>query len=128
MLWLNWQYDEYIIKTVFNYSCLIEGTTGYTLKNCSSFDLVIFDLYRSVLSTQVVKPLIDGGHSVWSIACSWHSGIVYNDIYDSCKQKAPYYGSDKFTVKEAFESFVIDNKRIVAVDEYPWPSNKLCAF
>lgn len=99
MLWLNWQYDEYIIRQVLASDCLTEGTTGYTLKKCTPFQLVFFNLYRGVVKTQVMDPLLERGHSVWSIACSWHTGVFYSEIYYSNRQKAPYYGEQRYTVK-----------------------------
>ena len=63
-------------------------TAGFSLKKCLPSDQIQMDLMRSSLIMRTLLPLTEKGHSVWSIACSWHGGLFQNAIYYSNSQRA----------------------------------------
>lgn len=65
-------------------------------------------------------------NSVWTISCSTHMYLQYDNFYDSPNQKIP--GDTGLTLREAVEKFVFDGERIFIVDSVAWPGNKRCAY
>ena len=47
-------------------------------------------------------------------------------IYDSPLQKVPK--NEGRTMRNATEAFILENKRIEAVDLFAWPANSPCAY
>jgi hypothetical protein len=84
------------------------------------------ELYRSLYLEKFVPNLLKWGHSLWSISCVWHAEMFNTAIYDSDLQKVPHDQGP--TMRTAVESFVFDQKRIVAVDLFAWPANAPCAY
>jgi hypothetical protein len=52
--------------------------------------------------------------------------VQFNDFYDSPNQKVP--GETGYTLREAVERFVFEEKRIYMVDSVAWPGNTPCAY
>ena len=128
MLWLNAQYDSYITKNVLQVGCLLDSDPStFTPKNCTPPELLLLDYYRGLISTHVLGELAKKGHSIWSNACSWHGIAADSEIYDNWRVKAPFYGRRR-TAKQAVEDFVFKDQRIMDIDQFPWPSNRMCAF
>ena len=128
MLWLNSQYDFFMIKEIMKIDCLLEtGPKVFSPKNCSPPEILIMDYYRGLINTHVLGELAKQGHSIWSNACSWHTVTVLSKIYDNWRVKAPFYGRRR-TAKQAVEDFVFKNQKIMDIDRFPLPSNRLCAF
>jgi hypothetical protein len=84
------------------------------------------ELYRAYYLEKFLPLLIKYGHSIWSISCSWHAGMIQSNIYNTPLQKVPK--NDGRTMRNATEAFVFTNKRIEAVDLFPWPANTPCAY
>lgn len=72
LLLINSQYDSWFIYNGTEIACLTDGTTGKTLKECSSSDKANIENNR--------KPLLNffnlfsqlSRNSVWAISCSGH--------------------------------------------------------
>lgn len=94
--------------------CLVEGDSGYSLKNCSQAELEAIEYYRTIYIDNVVPNLLKNGHSLWSISCSWHAEIINSTIYDSDLQRVPK--NEGPTIRSVVESFVFEEKRTVAID------------
>ena len=71
------------------------------------------------------QDLIKNGHSIWSPACSFHGTTIYSKDYNSYILKT---SENDLTSQDAVEAFVFQDKGIVNIDQYPWPSNRRCAF
>ena len=63
--------------------------------------------------------------SIWSIACSNHVYASLALFYDSPFQKIPE--ATGITVRQAVETYVLQDKRVVSYDLKGWPSNEVCA-
>ena len=96
------------------------------MAECSSIEKLGLDLVRASFLENVISPIAEKGHSVWSNACTWHGIIMRNDQYYSENQRTA--SGEKLTIQEAVEKFVFDNEKIVEIDEYTWPFNTGCAF
>ena len=68
------------------------------------------------------KFLHEERNSVWAISCANHCYGQQTRFYNSALQKV-----NNDTVKAAVESFVFDQKRIVDLDDLPWPHNVGCS-
>lgn len=99
----------------------------HTLATCKPNQKVGIDFIRSLLLQQILYPLAESGHSVWSNACVWHGALPRSDIYYSDSQRASV-GGKQLTVQEAVEMFVFDDEHIEEIDAYSWPYNSECAF
>ena len=124
-MWIQSQYDSDASKNNVGIKCLTEGTVQFTLKKCSQPELLVLNFYRGLIGTHVFQDLIKNGHSVWSPACSFHGTTIYSKDYNSCLLKT---SENDLTSQDAVEAFVFQDKGIVNVDQYPWPSNRRCAF
>ena len=126
-LWIQSQYDMFLMKRVFYVSCITEGETTYTLSECLPSQIVAIDLTRSFLLQKTLYPLSERGHSVWSNACVWNGALMKSSMYFSDKLRAAV-GGRKLTIQEAVEKFVFEDEIIEEVDAYSWPYNSECAF
>ena len=70
--------------------------------------------------------LVRLGHSMWSISCSWHAGMSFDEEYGSDLQRVPK--EHGLTIKDAVEKFVLHDQKLEAVDIRPWPANTPCAY
>jgi len=111
---------------VYQFKCLTEGVSGYTLKECADWQVEAIELYRDFYLERFVPKLLKYGHSIWSISCSWHAKLFDSNIYDSDLQKVPK--EQGRTMRNATEAFVFENKRIEAIDLFAWPANTPCAY
>ena len=128
MLWLNSQYDSFVAKNVLGMSCISDSFPSmFTPKKCSPPELLLLDFYRGLVNTHVIAELAKQGHSIWSNACSWHVATSDSNIYDYRRINAPFIGQ-RHTAKEIVEAYIFNNKKFVIMDQYPWPSNPLCAY
>ena len=128
MLWLNAQYDSFLLQNVLQVGCLLNSDPStFSPKNCTPPELLLLDYYRGLVSTHVLRELAKQGHSIWSNACSWHGIAIDSEIYDNWRVKAPFYGRRR-TAKQAVEDFVFKDQKVMDIDQFPWPSNRLCAF
>jgi hypothetical protein len=100
LLFIQSQYDTDVIKLFLPIDCVSQGNLQFTLKKCSSRELLQLDLYRGIVQAQVLDVLIKNGHSVWSNACAWHVATLFSYMYYNPNFYSPYYGNHT-TVKEA---------------------------
>ena len=61
-------------------------------------------------------------HSAWTIGCSNHGYTFEDQDYNNPKQAV-----NGMTVKQAVESFVFENQRIMQLEQNDWPANTGCA-
>ena len=55
MLWLNAQYDSFVLKNVLQLGCLIDSDPSiFTPKKCSPPELLLMDFYRGLVNTHVL--------------------------------------------------------------------------
>ena len=55
MLWLNAQYDSFVLKNVLQLGCLVYSDPSiFTPKKCSPPELLLMDLYRGLVNTHVL--------------------------------------------------------------------------
>lgn len=106
--------------------CLKQGVSGYTLANCTNLQMDAIEVYRSLYLEKFLPGLLKWGHSAWSISCAWHAAMYITKLYDSDLQKVPK--NDGPTMRTAVEEFVLDGKRVIAVDLFAWPANTPCAY
>ena len=69
VMFVNSQYDPLGIEDGMNITCLSDGVSGKTLKNCNSTQMKHIENYRSSFLS-IVSKLVSKNHSVWTIACS----------------------------------------------------------
>ena len=84
------------------------------------------DFWRAMLIQGILQPLVEQGHSVWSNACVWSSGLGRSYIYFSEANKV--IRGVKRSMNEAVDSYVLENQDIHSIDKYTWPTNRACAF
>ena len=92
-MWLQPQYDLFVLKFILGVDCITKGEVVDTLKDCLPNQKVGLDFVRSSLLMTVLYPLAEEGHSVWSNACVWHTGLPKTDIYSSDKIRSAVGGS-----------------------------------
>jgi hypothetical protein len=68
-----------------------------------------------------VDVLVKAGHSIWTIACCYHSYACWQQYYDVDAQRVPAMSGA--TVAEAIERFVFGGERVVIIDRNSWPAN-----
>lgn len=124
-LFLQSAYDHYIIRYGGNIRCLAEGSSGYSLEGCDVKDLKIIEGYRDYYMNYL-KRITLLGHNVWSIACSWHAVMLFDDFYESPLQKVPMESGS--TMQEAIFKYVFEGTKVIDIDLSPWPSNTPCAY
>ena len=73
-----------------------------------------------------LEQVLERGHNVWSISCSWHATALFDKFYESPLQKVPE--EIGLTMQEAAFKFIFEREKIVSIDVEPWPSNKACAY
>ena len=125
VMFLNSEYDSIALEDTLNITCLKKTPTGKTPVNCSESTILVIQDYRREWM-KIVAQLTSQNHSIWTIACCYHSYACWGDYYNNQSQKVP--GVTGSTVAEAIDSFVFKDQRVVLVDADPWPSNKPCAF
>jgi hypothetical protein len=126
ILFVESSYDQFIIEAVYQFHCLKDGVSGLTPKDCKDWQMEAIELYRSFYLERFLPLLLKWGHSIWSISCSWHAKLFDSVIYDSDLQKVPK--EQGRTMRNATEAFVLEHKRIEAVDLFAWPANTPCAY
>ena len=61
-----------------------------------------------MLIQDVLEPLAEKGHSVWSSACVWSAGLKKSDVF--IYDVKGYIAGIQIAMNKAVESFVLDNK------------------
>ena len=107
-LWIQSQYDMFVLERVFHISYVTEGETTFTLSECLPNQKVAVDLTRSFLLQKVLYPLAEKGHSVWSNACLWYESLMRSNMDFSDQQRAAI-GGQQLTIQEAVEKLVFDD-------------------
>jgi hypothetical protein len=88
-------------------------------------DLKIIEDYRQYYM-EYLKKVTNLGHNVWSIACSWHAVVFFDNFYQSPLQKVPM--ENGLTMQEAIYQYVFAGNKVLNIDVQPWPSNTPCAY
>lgn len=79
---INSEYDSWSIPNILGIRCLMNGTSGYTLANCSLEELQYIEKYRSTYKTALSRfEMLNDGLSLWSIACSNHVYAFFDQFY-----------------------------------------------
>ena len=73
-----------------------------------------------------LKKLLEKGHNIWTISCSWHAVIQFDRFYESPLQKVPE--TSGLTMQEAIYQFVFQNNKVLQIDVESWPANEACAY
>ena len=81
--------------------------------------------YRSYYLNYLQK-VLKSDHNIWSISCSWHAVIVFDEFYESPLQKVPE--TRGLTMQEAIFQFVFEGKKVLNIDVESWPANTACAY
>lgn len=122
-LFIQSSYDQYIIQFNLGLKCISFGISGYSLDHCDLADMAYIEAYRSVYMN-FLPELLKRGHNIWSISCSWHANIAFNNFYESPLQRVPQGGN---SMQHAVEAFVLRGEKVVDIDVEAWPANTPCA-
>ncbi len=119
-LFINSEYDGWGISQILQIKCLKSGSTGQTLKYCSSDEMKAIEDYRSKYLALINK-IRTPERGIWTIACSQHTYSPYNGFYNVNVQRVPQ--KNGLNVKEAIQAFVFEDKINWTQDPNQWPSN-----
>ena len=120
-LFINSEYDQWGISQILQIRCLKAGSTGYTLKYCSSAELKAIEDYRAKYISHINDHLKTPQRGIWTIACSQHTYSPYKEFYNVDVQRVPQ--KTGLTVKDAIKAFVFEDKINWTQDSNPWPLN-----
>ena len=73
-----------------------------------------------------LRKMLEKGHNVWSISCSWHAVSFFDKFYESPLQKVPE--TTGMTMQEAIYQYVFAKNKVLQIDLAPWPENAACAY
>ena len=119
-------YDSIMIKGILQIDCVSEGEVGDTLTGCNTDELAYIEGYRSKLLEYFNNFLMFSKNSVWAISCVHHTFIFNDTFYSNQREKAP--ATNGITLRQACESFMFNQSKIVNIDLDPWPHNEPCAY
>ena len=71
-----------------------------------------------------LEKLLERGHNVWSISCSWHATAFMDNFFESVRERVPEGGR---SMQSAVYDFVMKGEKVVDIDVEPWPANRACA-
>ena len=71
----------------------------------------MMDFWRAILIQDVLEPLVEKGHSVWSSACVWSAGLKKSDVY--LYDINGYPAGIQISMNKAIESYVLEDKVVV---------------
>lgn len=114
------------IPNILDVFCVSPCETGYTLSKCNQTELADIEHYREKYLKIIDILTAKEDNNVWTIACSNHAYGLLDRFYNVEWQRVPS-GSGR-TVKDAVLEFMSGAKKIVSVDEEPWPNNRNCAY
>jgi hypothetical protein len=97
---------------------MTEGVSGHSLAKCNEGTIGFIEKYRSYYLS-FLRVLLERGHNVWTISCSWHAVSIFNYYYESPFQKVPE--SKGLTMQEAIYNFVFEKSKVIQIDTDPWP-------
>lgn len=120
------EYDSWMINNLLEIDCLSEGEVGDTLTKCNTQELAYIQGYRSKLLEYFNNFLMFSKNSVWAISCAHHAFIFDDKFYSNQRQKAPV--GNGITIRQAYESFIFNQSKIVNIDSVGWPKNEPCAY